>query len=146
MSTHERLREERERLGLSQTEFGQIGGVKKVAQINYEKGVRQPDAAYLAAIAAAGVDVLYVLTGQRSAAPTSPPPPPTREDFARGTALDPAWPMVLELVYDQLIAHKRRLPNGKALRELVDAVVVVLRLEEGEPSNEKIRRKIEAIL
>lgn len=40
--------------------------MQKVAQINYEKGKRKPDAEYLAAIAAAGVDVLYVLTGQRS--------------------------------------------------------------------------------
>lgn len=40
--------------------------MKKLAQINYEKGERQPDAAYLAAIAAAGADVLYILTGQRT--------------------------------------------------------------------------------
>lgn len=62
----QRLRAERERLGLSQTAFGEIGGVQKRAQINYEAGERQPDAAYLAAIAAAGADVLYILTGQRS--------------------------------------------------------------------------------
>lgn len=66
MSTGQRLREERERLGLNQVDFGAVGGVKKVAQINYEKGERQPDAAYLSAVAAAGVDVLYVLTGVRS--------------------------------------------------------------------------------
>lgn len=61
-----RLRAERERLGFNQTDFGAIGGVKKLAQINYEKGERQPDSRYLAAIAAAGADVLYILTGQRS--------------------------------------------------------------------------------
>lgn len=63
-----RLREERERLGLSQAEMGKIGGVKKLAQFNYEKGDRRPDASYLTAIAAAGADVLYILTGQRSGA------------------------------------------------------------------------------
>lgn len=52
-------------MGLSQEKFGALGGVKKLAQINYEKGERHPDSAYLAAIAAAGVDVLYVLTGER---------------------------------------------------------------------------------
>lgn len=62
----DRLRMERERLCLSQEALGEIGGVKKLAQINYEKGKRHPDAEYLAAVAAAGVDVLYVLTGQRS--------------------------------------------------------------------------------
>lgn len=61
-----RLREERERLGFNQTDFGEIGGVLKKAQFNYEKGERNPDAAYLAAIATAGADVLYILTGQRA--------------------------------------------------------------------------------
>ena len=61
----ERLREERDRLALSQPAFAEVGGVQKRAQINYEKNERYPDAAYLAAVAEAGVDVLYVLTGQR---------------------------------------------------------------------------------
>jgi len=66
MDISDRLKEERERLGLSQEEFGAIGGVKKLAQFNYEKGVRHPDSAYLAAIAKVGADVLYILTGERS--------------------------------------------------------------------------------
>jgi transcriptional regulator with XRE-family HTH domain len=61
----DRLREERERLGLSQAAFGDIGGVKANAQGNYEKGDRFPDASYLAAVAIKGVDVLYVVTGNR---------------------------------------------------------------------------------
>ena len=75
MNISVRLREERERLGLNQVEFGSIGGVKKLAQINYEKGERHPDSAYLAAIAAAGADVLYILTGQRTGGASAPPPP-----------------------------------------------------------------------
>lgn len=63
-----RLREERERLGMTQESFGQAGGVLKRALIRYEKGERAPDATFLAALAAAGADVLYVLTGERSAA------------------------------------------------------------------------------
>ena len=74
MSIFLRLREERERLGFSQEAFGVVGGVQKRAQINYEKGERHPDSAYLAAIAAAGADVLYILTGQRSQ-----PVPPAQE-------------------------------------------------------------------
>jgi transcriptional regulator with XRE-family HTH domain len=78
MSTGDRLREERERTGLNQVAFAALGGVKKLAQINYEKGERSPDADYLAGLAAAGVDVLYVITGQRltdvirAAMPTGP--------------------------------------------------------------------------
>ena len=75
MNISDRLRDERERLGLNQVEFGSIGGVKKLAQINYEKGERHPDSAYLAAIAAAGADVLYILTGQRAGGASAPPPP-----------------------------------------------------------------------
>lgn len=62
----DRLREERERLGYNQADFGEVGGVKKLAQFNYEKGERSPDADYLAKIAAIGVDVVYLITGQRS--------------------------------------------------------------------------------
>lgn len=62
----DRLKEERVRLGLSQTDLGAIGGVGKTTQINYEKGERSPDAAYLSAAAAHGLDVLYVLTGKKT--------------------------------------------------------------------------------
>ncbi len=64
-----RLLEERERLGKTQPEFGALAGVKKQAQLRYEKGERSPDAAYLAAAATHGVDVLYVLTGRREMRP-----------------------------------------------------------------------------
>lgn len=69
----ERLREERERAGLSQQALGEIGGVLKQAQLKYEHGKRKPDAAYIAAIAAAGLDILYILTGERAGG--APPEP-----------------------------------------------------------------------
>lgn len=61
-----RLRQERERLGMTQKVFGLIGGVEPNAQGRYESGERAPKADYLAKVARHGVDVLYVLTGQRS--------------------------------------------------------------------------------
>lgn len=61
-----RLREERERLGLTQRVFGDIGGVEPNAQGKYESGERTPKADYLAAVAARGVDALYVLNGVRT--------------------------------------------------------------------------------
>ncbi|WP_034175658.1 helix-turn-helix domain-containing protein [Burkholderia cenocepacia] len=69
-----RLREERERLGYSQTavaELAEKAGVKgatRQSQALYEKGQRMPDAAFLAVVQGAGYDVAYVLTGQRSGA------------------------------------------------------------------------------
>lgn len=61
-----RLKAERQRLGMSQTGIAKIGGVGKTTQINYETGRSNPDTAYLQAVAAAGVDVNYVLTGEKS--------------------------------------------------------------------------------
>lgn len=60
-----RLLEERERLGLSQPELAGVCRVTMRSQRNYEKDERFPDAAYLAAIAAAGADVRYIITGER---------------------------------------------------------------------------------
>lgn len=58
----------------------------------------------------------------------------------------PSWPQVLEWVYDALNARQRRMPNGKKLRELVDAVMVLLQVEQGECDDANVRRKIEAVL
>lgn len=60
----DRLKEERLRLGLTQEQFGALGGVRKQAQLKYEKGERKPDAAYFEGIAAAGANVSYILTGK----------------------------------------------------------------------------------
>ncbi|MBJ9727516.1 helix-turn-helix transcriptional regulator [Burkholderia cenocepacia] len=54
------------RIGLSQAEFAALGGLGKQAQLNYESDARSPDANYLAALSKVGVDVLYVVTGERA--------------------------------------------------------------------------------
>lgn len=64
LSIGERIASERIRLGLSKTACASVGGVKRLAQHNYETGVRAPDARYLQALAAHGMDVEYILTGQ----------------------------------------------------------------------------------
>ncbi len=71
MGIGERLKEERERLGLNQTEFAAQAGASKNTQYNYEKGERSPDATYLAAADVMGVDVLYVVTGRRTPEPSN---------------------------------------------------------------------------
>ncbi|WP_406850639.1 hypothetical protein WH390_02195 [Candidatus Arsenophonus nilaparvatae] len=62
----DRLKSERLRLGLSQEIFAERCGVKKLTQYNYEKSERHPDAAYLVSAKALGVDVNYLITGERS--------------------------------------------------------------------------------
>lgn len=68
----QRLKEERERLGFSQSAFAAIGGASKGAQITWEKGTATPNAEFLQEVARVGVDVLYVVTGRRNLAEMAP--------------------------------------------------------------------------
>lgn len=61
-----RLKEERERLGISQADFAKACGVGRTAQFNYESGKRSPDGNYLHAAGELGVDTGYLLFGDRS--------------------------------------------------------------------------------
>lgn len=58
-----RLKEERERLGLTQLQLANIGGVTKTTLFNYENG-REPSSGFLSAIAVDGVDTRYILEGE----------------------------------------------------------------------------------
>lgn len=68
MFVHIFLKNERERLGLTQAAMAEAGRVRSRTYSYYESGERSPDSEFLASIAAAGADVLYILTGVRSAA------------------------------------------------------------------------------
>lgn len=68
MSIGARLRAERERLGYSQEGFAALGGASKRSQIDWEKGIATPNAAFLALASASGVDVRYVITGEHDSA------------------------------------------------------------------------------
>jgi transcriptional regulator with XRE-family HTH domain len=61
----ERLREERDRLGMNQTDFGIAAAVSRGTQKAYELESSSPDVRYLAAVQGLGVDVHFVLTGSR---------------------------------------------------------------------------------
>jgi transcriptional regulator with XRE-family HTH domain len=63
MAINDRLREERERLRLSQADFAEKAGIHRNTQARYELGKREPDSGYLETIKAMGVDVDYVLFG-----------------------------------------------------------------------------------
>lgn len=87
-----RLKEAREKLGLSQQALAEHCGITARSQRNYESGERLPDAAYLAEFLALGADLTYVLTGQRD--PLVP-------------ALDPAEQVLLD-------SYRRCKPDAKA--------------------------------
>lgn len=62
----ERLKLERERLGISAAKLAEIGGVGRTVQYNYEKNISNPDTDYLARVASVGIDILYIVTGKRT--------------------------------------------------------------------------------
>lgn len=62
-----RLKEERVRLGMTQPAVAEVGGVSKTTIVSYESGAHVPDAVFLSRLAARGLDVSYVLTGERAA-------------------------------------------------------------------------------
>ena len=66
MSFGSRLAEERKRLGLKQAEFADLVGTDVPKQSLYENDRRELRADYLARLADAKVDIVYILTGRRS--------------------------------------------------------------------------------
>lgn len=62
----DRLREERNRLGLIQTDAAKSAGVSYVTYIGYEKSERFPNAESLYGLFLVGFDVLYIVTGTRN--------------------------------------------------------------------------------
>lgn len=61
-----RLREERLRLGLSQAKFAELMGKKSLAVLRYEKGERSLSLDDLDMLHRAGVDIWFLITGQRT--------------------------------------------------------------------------------
>lgn len=64
MNLGERIKQERKRLELSQTACAALGNASKGSQISWEKGLASPNANVLSAWAAAGFDVVFLLTGE----------------------------------------------------------------------------------
>jgi len=59
-----RIREERERMGWSQQAAANAVGIRREMWAKYEAG-SEPGAKALAGMTAAGVDIIYILTGKR---------------------------------------------------------------------------------
>lgn len=59
-----RIRSERERLAMTQTEFAKAVGVGRMSNIHYELGDRVPNVEVLLKMREIGVDIWFVLTGE----------------------------------------------------------------------------------
>ena len=131
-----RLREERERLGLSQAELAMNLGQSRDSQGRYESGKRSPDWEYLDSLSGLGADVLYILTGERRSSVPMPEanqlPQRLRE---RLTAAISAVEAGLEL------ANRKAAPAVKA--ELIMAAYDIL-AREGEAATAQIIHLVRA--
>ena len=119
MSIGERIRSERERLEMSQPQFAKIAGTTKQTLFSWESGKTSPNAGQMASLAAAGVDITYIVTGQRSQA--APPPEPSITLNRKERAF---WDMFKELdeqdqreIYQDIKEKKRIADMEKRLQE-----------------------------
>ncbi|GHU37809.1 transcriptional regulator [Betaproteobacteria bacterium] len=103
----ERIREERDRLGLSQQSMADAVGVRREMWAKYESGA-EPGANALAAIAATDADVLYILTGVRSGASAL-----SREEAALLDNYRHCSPQVREHLAEETVLFAQREMKGK---------------------------------
>lgn len=66
MGIHFRIKQERERIGLTQAGLADAINTTRRSVVNWETEAAQPPAVAVAAMSGCGMDVLYILTGQRS--------------------------------------------------------------------------------
>jgi transcriptional regulator with XRE-family HTH domain len=131
VSIGRRLREERERLGMNQTEFAAVAQATRQTQSNYEKGERAPDALYLAAIVSMGADVQYILTGHRTAGVKEAAQP-----YANEVSADPLSrrKQHVKAIVDQL--------DEQGLEEIQVGIEKIKRMKEMEEELADLRKKI----
>jgi len=130
-----RLKEVRERMGLTQTVFGALGGVSKGSQIAYERGRAQPAVTYLERLAESGVNVIYLLTGQKMI-PLDP-----KDDFY---ALLRVYEQLGETHRREILQHAQALYGSLMLDTLTDDETevrwdgILRALREGKPEPEAL--------
>lgn len=111
MSFGARLAEERKRLGLKQAEFAALVGTNVPKQSLYENGRRELRGDYLARLAGADVDIVYVLTGRRGESAWLGPEP--SDLLTAYLALPAEMQQALERLARSLSAHLH-LPRPRA--------------------------------
>jgi len=88
-------------------EFAETAGAKKNTVIDWQNDVSSPPAAKLAALAAAGLDVLYVVTGQHSGAQT--------QTQSQAPELSADVREAIRLVADELAAQHKQVKGAQFL-------------------------------
>jgi len=112
---------------MSQSAFAEACGVKKLAQINYEKGDRKPDTDYLESAVRLGADVLYILTGRREQ--------PALEDIKTLTA-------AVEVIEEALAKRRATLPPAKKAEVIALAYDILKGDAQGQEKVERMLRLV----
>lgn len=90
-----RLRAAREEMGLNQTDFAELGGVKRSSQILYEGRDRYPDTLYFQTLQENSVDTDSILCTTRAIGSLDPSPSVLQRIFMIGAGIkDPNDPRV----------------------------------------------------
>jgi transcriptional regulator with XRE-family HTH domain len=114
-----RLRQERERLGITQSDLGKKSSLTRTTMGDYESGRRIPDANYLVALDVCGFDVLYILTGRRETpaipAQVTTGHSPYRE-AVRAILREDITQAITAAMMDDLLKHG---PLAHAIRQLI---------------------------
>ena len=128
-----RLREERNRLGLTQSELAESGGVRRVTVYLYEKGDRTPTLEFLDRLRHCGVSFEYVLWGQRRPAKSS------------GRRIDAELASELYRLVDRYAVDSRgRSLHVDSRAELFDTLVsMAINLETGQVDRSAIQNVLE---
>ncbi len=130
--------------------MGQMGGVRRLAQGNYEKGERVPDAVYLTAIAEAGADVGFILTGRHSPSVSGLNEKQERESFTNRSALTglidvDRMARIVEMLEGVASQAGRTWPPRLLLRKAVE-VYNFLEEEAGDVDDNKMERVMRLVV
>lgn len=147
----ERLKNERQRLGLTQPALAEAAGAAKRTVIDWEKGVSSPTAAQLEALARMDLDVLYVVTGQRHQDVVGQPNHSTSSDMTESSVSVTgvgAVPLIdserLARIVDLLEAYASQAGRRWPAKRLVAVAAEVYNVLADEPALDE--PKVERIL
>jgi DNA-binding XRE family transcriptional regulator len=140
----ERLAQERARLGLTQADLAEHAGIARRTQINYERGERAPDATYLHALDARGIDPLFLITGRAAhstviASGYSPLTTPHVAEPGATYQITGLSPAVVRAATRAVLVHVQQdlaLPDA-ALERIAEAVIVLCEMSKSPDEVEK---------
>lgn len=135
MTFGRRLREARDRLRLTQEQFAELGGVKRVSQHLYEQDARVPDLNYLLRLKEHGVDVGHLVLGNSVSRASATPNSTdlyvaafrTVDEFARDDAGNPLPYAERERFFSFLCATLSQTGTPESSTELKERLVRFMR-------------------